>query len=84
MDDITPIEIEAVKALTEKELTGMFHLLHDHEIEYIKNEARNLDLYHSSKAIQFLVDWSLGGSAAIRLNQLSEQVHAEYWRRQFN
>jgi hypothetical protein len=84
MNDITPIRIEAVKALTDKELTGMFHLLHDHEIEYIKNEAQRMELYHSSTAIQFLVDWGLGGSAAVRLNQLSEHVHAEYWRRQFN
>ena len=84
MDEITPIEIEAVKALTDKELTGMFHLLHDHEFEYVKNEAQSLELYHNSAAVQFLVDWALGGSAAVRLNQLSEHVHAEYWRRQFN
>ncbi|MFC2123167.1 hypothetical protein ACFLU5_00025 [Bacteroidota bacterium] len=84
MDEITPNEIEAVKALTDKELTGMFHLLHDHEIEYVENHAKSSQLYLDSPAFKFLIDWALGGSATVRLNQLSDHVHSEYWRRQFN
>jgi len=83
MDDITQVEIEAVKVLTDQELTGLFHLLHDHDIGYITNHAQGSQIYLSSIAVQQLLDWAFAGSAAPRLNQLGKHVHSEYWRRQF-